>query len=84
MDKIELRIQEIMGAVFETPMDLINIESNQDNLDNWDSLKHLGLVVALEEEFDVVFPIEEIGNLTSFKLIAIILKEQLQSEGKSF
>lgn len=81
MDKIELKIQEIMGAVFEVPRDMINLESSQDNLENWDSLKHLNLVVALEEEFDMVFPIEEIGHLISFKLIVVILKEQLQILG---
>lgn len=84
MDKIDFAIQEIMGVVFETPTDQITIESSQDNVENWDSLKHLDLVVALEEEFDIVFPIEEIGNLISFKLIAVILKEQLHLEGKTF
>jgi len=84
MDRIELKIQELMGTVFESPVDGITFESSQDNLDNWDSLKHLDLVISIEEEFDVEFPIEEIGNLVSFKLISVILKEQLQNEGKSY
>jgi len=80
MDKIELAIQQIMADVFEIPLEQVTIESTQDNIDAWDSLKHLNLVVALEEEFEIYFPVEEIGNLISFKLIAVIVKEQLESK----
>ena len=78
MDKIELRIKEIMINVFELNKELIDVEFSQDNIDSWDSLNHLDLIVALEEEFDVVFPIEDIGNLVSYKLIRLIIEEQLQ------
>tara|TARA_B110000027_G_C15979189_1_gene237920 strand:+ start:191 stop:433 length:243 start_codon:yes stop_codon:yes gene_type:complete len=78
MNKIELVIQEIMGAVFEKAPELINDESSQDNIDNWDSLKHFDLIVSLEEEFDIEFPVEEIGSMVSFKLIKVIVEEQLQ------
>jgi len=84
MDKIELKIQELMATVFEMPAVEITIESSQDNIDNWDSLKHLDLVTSIEEEFEIEFPIEEIGNLISFKLISLVLKDQLQIEGKTY
>ncbi len=84
MDKIELAIQQIMSNVFDVPLEQITVDSSQDDISAWDSLKHLNLVVSLEEEFDIVFPIEEIGNLLSFKLIEVIVKELLQNEGKSY
>jgi len=80
MDKTELAIQQIMADVFEIPLEQITVESTQDNIDAWDSLKHLNLVVALEEEFEIYFPVEEIGNLISFRLIAVIVKEQLENK----
>lgn len=80
MDKIELAIQQIMADVFEKSSEQITTDSTQDNIDSWDSIKHLNLVVALEEEFEIVLPIEEIGNLISFKLIEVIVKEQLQNK----
>ena len=84
MDKIDLSIQNIMAKVFNVDYQVINLESGQDNIDNWDSLRHLDFVVAVEEEFNIVFPIEEIGNLTSFKLISIIVREQLESENLNY
>lgn len=82
MDKIELTIQQIMSNVFDVPLEQITVDSSQDDISAWDSLKHLNLVVSLEEEFDIVFPIEEIGNLLSFKLIEVIVKELLQDKSK--
>ena len=78
MDKIELVIQEIMSVVFKKDKELINSESSKDNIDSWDSLKHLDLIFALEEEFEITFPVEEIGHLVSFKLIKVIIEEQLK------
>ena len=80
MDKIELSIQQIMADVFEKFEEQISIDSTQDDIDSWDSIKHLNLIVALEEEFGIELPIEEIGNLISFKLISLIVKEQLQNK----
>ena len=82
MDKIELTIQQIMSNVFDVPLEQITVDSSQDDISAWDSLKHLNLVVSLEEEFDIVFPIEELGNLLSFKLIEVIVKELLQDKSK--
>lgn len=80
MDKIELAIQHIIADVFGKSFEEITTDSNQDNIDSWDSVKHLDLVVALEEEFEIELPMEEIGNLISFKLINVIVKEQLQNK----
>ena len=82
MDKIELAIQEVMSAVFEKDAGSITPESSQDNIDNWDSLKHLDLITFLEDEFEITFPVEEIGHLVSFRLIRVIVEKQLEIEGK--
>jgi acyl carrier protein len=78
MNKVEITIQEIMAAVFEKELGSISYESSQDNIENWDSLKHFDLIVSLEEEFDIVFPVEEIGSMVSFNLIKVIIEEQLK------
>ena len=77
MDNIEQRIKQVMADVFDMPAETILENVSQDNLEGWDSLKHLDLVVALEEEFEITIPVEEVGNLISFKLIVVIIKELL-------
>ena len=75
MDNIDNRILEVMAAVFEIDIEDLDRNSSQDSVEQWDSLKHLDLVVSLEEEFEIQFPLEEIGNLVSFPLIRVIVDE---------
>jgi acyl carrier protein len=78
MKTINETILRVMNEVFDTEDKEITEKSNQDNVGNWDSLKHLDLILALEEEFDITFPLEEIGNLVSFQLIKIVIEEQVE------
>lgn len=34
---------------------------------SWDSVGHMGLIAALEDEFDIIFEAEDIIELTSFE-----------------
>ncbi len=69
------RIKQVMSAVFEVPVKFIVEDSSTDNIENWDSLRHLNLILALEEEFDVSIPDEEVGNLVNYKLIELIIND---------
>lgn len=75
MENIDERIKDVMSAVFEIDVDSINEESSQDNIENWESIKTLDLIVALEEEFGVTIPLEEVGNMTNFKYIKLMIEE---------
>lgn len=69
------KLKKVMSIVFEIPIESITEESSSDNIDNWDSLRHLNLILALEEEFGVTIPDEEVGNLVNFKLIKLIIND---------
>ena len=75
MATIQEKIKNVMSAVFEVPIEEITEESSSDNIETWDSLKHLNLILALEEEFDISIPNEEVGNLVNYKLIEFIVNE---------
>lgn len=42
----------------------------------WDSLKHVSLVVALEDELGVTVPADRIGELTSIEALVEFFKNQ--------
>ena len=69
------RIKQVMSAVFEIPVESITGDASSDNIENWDSLRHLNLILALEEEFSVSIPDEEVGNLVNYKLIELIIND---------
>ena len=75
---VNMKIKEVMSAVFEIPLESISDDSSYDNFENWDSLRHLNLILALEEEFEVSIPDEEVGNLVNYKLIELIINDLLK------
>lgn len=68
-------LKGVLAKVFKVEAALIDDESSMDNVENWDSLNHLKLVLALEEELNVSFSEEESVEILSFALIKEILKE---------
>lgn len=75
MENIDERIKDVMSAVFGVDADTINEDSSQDNIEGWESIKTLDLIVALEEEFEITIPLEEVGNMTNFKYIKLMIQE---------
>jgi acyl carrier protein len=71
---IEVRIKQVMSDVFNIDINSINDTSSPDNIENWDSLKHMNLIIALEEEFGVIFDDQEIVESMNYALIVNILK----------
>jgi acyl carrier protein len=75
MDNLTTEIKRVMSIVFEVPFETITENSSPDNIESWDSIKHINLILAIEEEFDIKIPDEEVGNLLNFKLIELIINE---------
>ena len=69
------QIITIMAGVFEmNPQDFPE-EVTQNTIEDWDSLRHLNLIVELEEAFDKSFEPEEISEMTSLdKIMEMIQK----------
>ena len=78
-NNIEDRIKNVMSAVFEIPIQEINDQSSSDKIVSWDSLKHMNLVIALEEEFKMEFSESEIPEITNYRAIKeVILSYHLE------
>ena len=71
------RIKYTMAAVFNIPVKKISNTSSRDNISNWDSIKHLQLIMALEEEFNVTIDEEHAVEMLNYSLIQNIINEIL-------
>jgi len=63
------RIINVMSSVFGVSIDDIDDTSSPDTIESWDSLKHINLIIALEEEFSVDLSDEDVVDLINYKLI---------------
>ena len=66
---IESDLFKIITKVFGLTDNSINMSTSQENLENWDSLNHILLIVEIEKKFDIKFKVGEIGELNSAKKI---------------
>ena len=76
-NKLAERIKKVMFAVFEIPVEQIKDDSSPDIIYSWDSLKHMTMVIALEEELDIEISEEDILDMMNYKLIKVILTKYM-------
>lgn len=70
------KIKHIMSGLFETPVEEIGDDASTDTLKAWNSLNHLNLVLALEDEFGITFDDNEVLEMVTLELIVLTLKEK--------
>lgn len=68
-------LKQVVATMLNVDVSTINEDTSMDNVPSWDSLRHMNLVLALEEEFKVTIPDEDAGNITSYKLIKLVLND---------
>lgn len=68
---IEASVVSIISAVLKSD---VNLESTRLNTDTWDSLKHIEIIFAVEDELGVQFAEEELPVLDSVKKIVEMAK----------
>jgi acyl carrier protein len=70
------RVRRTAADVLGQPLDAVRPASTRDDLPGWDSLAHVNLVLALEQEFDVQFTPEEMMEMLSIELVAMLIDEK--------
>ena len=64
------RLRHILGVALEMPAQQIHDKLTAEETSNWDSIRHLNLVMELEEKFNVRFSSDEMIRLNSYQAIA--------------
>lgn len=72
---IEEKVREILEILLEHKITDSNVSQETEEL--WDSLKHLEIIVTLEEEFEIKFDENDIAKLNSMTAIVDKIRELL-------
>ena len=70
------RVRRVVSDVLQIPFEEVLPATSPDNVETWDSIQHLNLVLALEQEFGIQMDPEEIEQLLSVDLITSIVEEK--------
>jgi acyl carrier protein len=65
-------MQQDLTEVIKNVLDVDSVSENDSmqTIKSWDSLRHLNLVMAIEERFGITFDPDEIPELTSVRKIS--------------
>jgi acyl carrier protein len=70
------KLQEIMAAALELPTGAIQEDSTKDDIEEWDSLGHVHIMVALEQAFDLYMDVDDFAELDSVQAILKYLESE--------
>ena len=74
-EEVYENLNEVFCDVFDDEDIKVNDATTADDIEDWDSLEHINLVVAVEKKFNIKF---NMGEVNSFKnvgeMVDIILK----------
>ncbi|SDZ40956.1 Acyl carrier protein [Amycolatopsis xylanica] len=78
MSEVAAKLREVFVESLELDDD-VNVETlKYRDIDAWDSVGHMALVAAIEDEFDVQFDTDQVIDMSSFK-VAVDMVTQLQA-----
>ena len=71
------------GNVFDDDSLELHADLTANDVDNWDSLTHINLIVAIEKEFRIRFTTSEVSGLKNVgELEALVWNERFSSSGQ--
>ncbi len=76
MSDIVNRTLTVLAKVLQIPVQEITTDDSRKNLAAWDSLAHMNLMLALEDEFGIEFSDQEIADCDSLPLLLDILRSK--------
>ena len=77
MEEIYIRLNTVFRDVFDDENLVVNESTTADDIEDWDSLEHINLIVAIENEFGVKFSMGETTSLKNVGEMATLIKEKL-------
>lgn len=74
-NEIEARLNAVLSSVLNLDVGVVK-EPSRKSLPAWDSLKHVEIMFAVEDEFSVQFSEEELNALDSAQKIVEALRQK--------
>jgi len=70
------QLQEIVATALELPKSAIRESSTMAEIEEWDSLGHVHIMVALEQAFDLYMDVDDFAELDSIPALLQFLNSE--------
>ncbi|MGN0161867.1 MAG: acyl carrier protein [Lachnospiraceae bacterium] len=75
-DEIFEGLNEVFRDVFDDEDITVTDATTADDIDDWDSLEHINLIVAVEKKFGMKFTMSEVSGMKNVGEMANIIEER--------
>ncbi len=72
------KLTELFRDVFDDPNITIDENTNSDDIDGWDSLMYIDLIVAIEDEFGLKFRMNEVNKFKNVGEMVSVIMESIR------
>jgi acyl carrier protein len=76
MKEIKQRIVKVLSEVLNIEPEKVSSGNEFTDLEKWDSLFHLNVVLGLEKEFDLRFDVTEVMMITSIDSAVELIRQK--------
>ena len=77
MTNLRERAIIVIAAVLRVPPATLSEHSSPDDVGRWDSMKHLQVLLAIEEEFGIQLPADAADTLQTVRAIVSAVSERM-------
>ena len=63
-------VKKIVADILTMPVDQLDVDAEMNDVEGWDSMSNIQILQKLEEHYDILFPEDDIFDLTSVSALA--------------
>lgn len=63
-------IKNFVAEILTIPAENLDVNAEMNEVDEWDSMRNIQILQKLEEHYDIMFPEDDIFDLTSVSALA--------------
>ena len=72
------RLNEVFRDVFDDEEIMVNADTTADDIEDWDSLEHINLIAAVEQEFGIKFSMGQVVSMKNVGEMVSIIESNIK------
>lgn len=81
-EEIYVKLNNVFRDVFDDENIEVNDNTNSSDIEDWDSLEHINLIVAVEQEFCIKFNMKEVTGMENVGDMVNLILSKINKNGE--
>ncbi len=78
-EEIYIKLNNVFRDVFDDESIIVTPKTTSSDINDWDSLEHINLIVAVEQEFKIKFNMKEVTTMHNVGEMADIILSRINN-----